>query len=656
MAEGAESDEATMSDILWEPDRTRAERTLLHRFLATAPGGPATYHDLWVWSVEDPPAFWGKVWRDCGVLADRAPAAVMGAPRMPGTEWFRGAELNFAENLLRRRGDEVVLVGAGEGRDDEPVTADGLRRLVANAQAGLAELGVTAGDRVAGLLPNGVEAVVLMLATTSLGGVWTSCSPDFGPMGVADRFGQVGPKVLCTVDGYRYGGRTHALGPKLAAVLDRIDPVDHVVLADFAGVPAAVDHPSVVPYERLVEGGRREPTFVPLPPDHPLYIMYSSGTTGAPKSIVHGAAGTLVKHLAEHQLQSDVRRGSCLFWFTTCGWMMWNWLVSALASEATIVCYDGSPAEPDLGVLWRLAERHGVTHFGTSPRFLAAHEHAGASPGELADLSALQSLLSTGSPLVPEQFDWAYAHVKADMQLASISGGTDIIGCFAGGAPILPVRRGELQARTLGMAVEAWDGDGRPVIGQRGELVCTRPFPSMPLGFWDDPDGSRYRAAYFEEHPGAWTHGDFVEIRQHGGVVIYGRSDTTLNPGGVRIGTAEIYRAVEQIPEVLDSLVVARPVDGDVEVVLCVQLAAGAALDDAFVERCKRAIRQATTPRHVPRHVFAVSEVPYTRSGKKVEKAVRNLFAGEPVDNRDALANPHVLDEYARLFDAEASP
>jgi acetoacetyl-CoA synthetase len=490
-------------------------------------------------------------------------------------------------------------------------------------------------------------------ATTALGAVWSSCSPDFGPMGVVDRFGQIRPKVLCTVDGYRYNGQTHHLGDKVARVLGDIPTIEHVVLVDFTGQPTDLPHPSVLPYARAVAGDATEPSFTSLPPDHPLYIMYSSGTTGVPKSIVHGAAGTLVKHLAEHQLQCDVQPGDVLFWFTTCGWMMWNWLVSALASEATVVCYDGSPAQPDIGALWRLAERHGITHFGVSPKYLAANANAGAAPGELADLAGLRALLSTGSPLVAEQFDWAYAHVKRDMLLASVSGGTDLIGCFAGGAPILPVRRGELQARNLGMAVEAWGDEGKPVIGEKGELVCTRPFPSMPLRFWNDPDGAKYRAAYFEQHPGVWTHGDFIEIREHGGVVIYGRSDTTLNPGGVRIGTAEIYRAVEQIPEVLDSIVVGRPVDGDVEIVLCVKLAPDRALDEAFVGRLKQAIREATTPRHVPHHVFAVSDVPYTLSGKKVEQAVKNLLAGAAVDNRDALANPEVLDEYARLFPSE---
>jgi acetoacetyl-CoA synthetase len=414
-------------------------------------------------------------------------------------------------------------------------------------------------------------------------------------------------------------------------------------------VPLHVSSRPVVPYESLVDNRADAIDFVQLPFDHPVYILYSSGTTGPPKSIVHGAGGTLVKHLVEHRLHTDLHPGDAQFWFTTCGWMMWNWLVSALASEATIVLYDGSPAYPDIDTLWSLAERAGVTHFGTSPKFLAVNQKAGARPADLADLSRMRSLLSTGSPLNPDQFDWVYEQVKEDVHLASVSGGTDLIGCFAAGAPILPVRRGELQCRGLGMAVEAWDADGNPVVGQKSELVCTKPFPSMPVGFWNDPDGSQYRQAYFELNPGVWTHGDFIEIRPEGGVITYGRSDTTLNPGGVRIGTAEIYRAIEAIPGIVDSIVVGRPVAGDIEVVLCVRLADDVELDEALRNRIRDRIRAETTPRHVPAHVFEVRDIPYTISGKKVEKAVRQVIAGEPVKNRDALANPEALDEYADL-------
>jgi acetoacetyl-CoA synthetase len=643
-----------MGQVLWTPGEQWIEATHLRRFMRTAPGAPSTYGQLWEWSIEDLEGFWAKVWDDCGVIASRRWDQVHGDLRMPGTEWFTGARLNFAENLLRRDDDHVAIVAAGEGRDDEIVTYADLSRRVARAQQGLTGLGVGEGDRVAGLLPNGVEAVVLALATAVLGAVWSSCSPDFGPMGVVDRFGQIRPKVLVIADGYRYHGTIHTLQAKIDAIvagINSVEPVEHVVLVDLAGTGTRIGHPSVVPYTSLLDNSATSPSFAQLGPHHPLWILYSSGTTGVPKSIVHGAAGTLVTHLKEHRLHTDLNggRGDVVFWFTTTGWMMWNWLVSALASEVAIVLYDGSPTYPGPEVLWRLAERAGVTHFGTSPRFLSACAKAGLAPGEAADLGRLRAVLSTGSPLSPEQFDWVYAHVRSDLQLASVSGGTDLIACFAGAVPILPVRRGELQARALGMAVEAWDAGGRPVIGEKGELVCVRPFPSMPVGFWGDTDGSRYRDAYFAEHPGVWTHGDFIEIRPSGGVVIYGRSDTTLNPGGVRIGTAEIYRALEGLEEITDAVAVARPAGADVEVVLCVQLAGGVELDEDLRSRIRAWIRERTTPRHVPHHVFAVPAVPYTINGKKVEKAVLKTILGEPVSNRDALANPESLDAYAHL-------
>ena len=636
-----------MPEILWTPSDGRVADSLLWRFQQSAPGSPQRYEDLHSWSVEDLPGFWAKVWDDCGIAARRAPDQVMSEPRMPGTRWFAGAELSFAENLLSR-GDRTVVVGVAEGRDDVRVSADELRSQVARAQQGLEELGVVAGDRVAAMMPNCPETIVLMLASSALGAVFSTCSPDFGPMGVVDRFGQIEPKVLCTVDGYRYNGRLHRMSEKVDAILPHMGTVEHLVVVDFAGVGLESRGP-VVAYAQLMATSATEPDLRGLPFDHPLYVMFSSGTTGVPKSIVHGAGGTLLKHVVEHQLHADIQPGDVVFWFTTCGWMMWNWLASTLASGATIVCYDGSPTYPDLGVLWRMAERLGITHLGTSPRFLAASSTAGAVPSEIADLSALRVLASTGSPLLPEQFDWVYENVKGDVHLANLSGGTDLLGSLAGSVPTLPVRRGELQARHLGMAVEAWDDAGRPVVGEPGELVCTRPFPSMPLGFWGDEDGTRYHDAYFAKYPGVWTHGDLVEIREHGGVVVYGRSDTTLNPGGVRIGTAEIYRAVDPLPEVTDSIVVSRSTGGDTEIVLAVVLADGVALDEPLVARIKQAVRDANTPRHVPSHILAVDQVPYTRSGKKVEKAVTKILAGQHVDNRSALANPEALDEYASL-------
>ncbi|GBE22794.1 acetyl-coenzyme A synthetase [bacterium BMS3Bbin01] len=569
---------------------------------------------------------------------------------MPGTEWFPGARLNYAENLLRRRDGGIAIYATGEGRTLERITWAALARRVARVQAGLEALGVKPGDRVAALIPNSVFAVVGMLATAAIGAIWSSCSPDFGPLGVIDRFGQIEPKVLITADGYRYNGKTHLLADTVRAVTAQLPDLERLVIIDFAGEPWTAESVPTMTWSELESGNATEPRFAQLPFDHPLLIMYSSGTTGPPKSIVHGAGGTLLKHLSEHQLHSDVRKDDVVFWFSTCGWMMWNWLVTALASQASIVVYDGSPAHPDLEVLWKLAAEIGITHFGTSPKFLSANANAGVVPAQVADLSAVRWLGSTGMPLNPDQFDWVYANVKDDVQLASISGGTDIIGCFALGVPILPVRRGQLQARALGMAVESWDEEGKPHIGRKGELVCTRPFPSMPVSFWKDPDGKRYRSAYFEKYPGVWTHGDFIEIRPQGGVIIYGRSDTTLNPSGVRIGTAEIYRAVEPMPEIDDSIVVGHQTSDNVEVVLCVKLADGVTLDDVLERAIRDRIRSETSPRHVPRYIFAVDAIPYTISGKKVEKAVRSALARQPVTNKDALVNPESLEQYEHLL------
>lgn len=634
-----------MSEILWQPSAARQLASLIAEFMDAT--GHDTYDALWRWSVDDRERFWQAVWDRCGVIASTQPTVVIGAEAMPGTEWFPGARLNFAENLLKGPSDEVALVAADETGALATLTRADLWRRVASVQAGLRRLGVNRGDRVAGLLTNGAEAVVAMLATASLGGVWSSTSPDFGPMGVIDRFGQIEPKVLVTVDGYRYNGATHDIGDTVSAAVAAIGSITHTVVVDRIGRGASTGQLS---WDELAATPADDPEFVQLPFDHPLFIMYSSGTTGPPKSIVHGAGGTLLKHLSEHQLHCDLKPGDRLFWFTTCGWMMWNWLVSGLASGAALVLYDGSPSHPDLGALWRLAETAGITHLGTSPRFLAGCAKAGLRPADQADLSSVRWLGSTGSPLHPDQFDWVYDSVSPDTHLASISGGTDIIGCFAIGVPTLPVRRGELQARALGMAVEAWNASGQPVVGEKGELVCTAPFPSMPVSFWNDPDGVAYHDAYFAENPGVWTHGDFIEVRPEGGVVIYGRSDTTLNPGGVRIGTAEIYRAVETMPEIADSIAVGREVDGDTEVVLFVVPASGVDLDDALTERIRATIRAQTSPRHVPRRILPIDEVPYTISGKKVEKAVRLALAGEPVTNRDALANPASLDQFAGIL------
>jgi acetoacetyl-CoA synthetase len=636
-----------MAEVVWQPSPERIAATPLSRFMAAAPGHPQTYQALWEWSVADRGAFWQALWDFADVVASEPPIRPVGRESMPGTEWFPGARLNFAENLLRPRANETAIVHADETGGRGSISRHELRSLVGALQHSLVELGVEPGDRVAGLVTNGPEAVIAMLATAAIGATWSSCSPDFGPLGVIDRFGQIEPKVLVAVDGYHYNGIPRPVTTTVSEAMEAIPAIEHLVTIEKIGSDRVEG--SVAWNEAVA--GTAEPSFAQLPFDHPLFIMYSSGTTGRPKSIVHGAGGILLKHLSEHVLHSDLRDGDRLFWITTCGWMMWNWLVSGLASGATLVLYDGSPSHPSLETLWSLAAEVGITHFGASPKYLAANANAAIVPREMADLGSVRFVGSTGAPLSPEQFDWVYANVGDDVQLASVSGGTDIVGCFALGVPILPVRRGELQARGLGMAVESWDDTGTPQIGIKGELVCTKPFVSMPISFWNDPDGSRYRDAYFAEHPGVWTHGDFIEIRPEGGVVIYGRSDTTLNPGGVRIGTAELYRAIEPMPEIEDSIAVGHDVGDDVEVVLFVVPSAGVILDEDLRRRIKDRIRSMTSPRHVPRRIIAVDEIPYTISGKKVEKAVRLVVSGQEAANRDALANPEALDEYVGILE-----
>ena len=638
-----------MGEILWAPSREEIEETALWRFMQALPHQFDDYHDLWEWSIRERGRFWQEVWDFCGVIASRRADRPVGREGMPGTEWFPGARLNFAENLLRRSDETPAIIATGEQRDTTVITWADLNRRVARTRTGLLEAGVEAGDRVAALIPNCPEAIIGMLAAASIGAIWSSCSPDFGPMGVVDRFGQIEPKVLITADGYRYNGRTIRLEATIRSLLDSIGPVSRVVVVDFIGDPPDLDGREWIPWDRLETGDDERPLFAQLPFDHPLYIMYSSGTTGPPKSIVHRAGGVLIKHLCEQTLLSEVRPGDRVFWFTTCGWMMWNWLTSNLASGATVVLYDGSPARPDLGVLWRLAGEHRVTHFGSNPKYLLTCANQGVAPAEMSDLSSLRWVGSTGAPLNPEQFDWIYSAVSPGVNVSSITGGTDLVGVWGGGVPILPVRRGEITARWLGCAVDSFDEAGRSLVGKQGELVCTAPWPTLPISFWDDPDGSRYRAAYFEMYPGVWAHGDFVEIRPGGGLIVSGRSDTTLNPGGVRIGTAEIYRAIEQMPELEDAIVVGRDIGGDEEVILFVKTRGGLPLDEDLEARIRAVIRASTTPRHVPRRIHQVQAIPYTISGKKVEKAVRRILAGEPVLNRDALADPSALAEYEEI-------
>ncbi|WP_448382880.1 acetoacetate--CoA ligase [Desulfosoma sp.] len=645
-----------MSRLLWQPSEERVGRTNMFRFLQHVNEkhgtGFRTYDNLYRWSIEEIPTFWATLWDYAGFSVSRSYDQVVDdVKKLPGARWFEGARLNFAENLLRYRDDRIALSFKGEGRPTVHITYAELYDRVARLAASLRAMGIQPGDRIAGFVPNMIETVVAMLASVSVGAVWSSCSPDFGIKGVLDRFGQIQPRVLFTANGYQYNGKTFDSLERISEILKELPTIEKVVVIPYTD---ANPDPSRVRNGILLEDFMAKESgltidFEHLPANHPLYIMYSSGTTGIPKCIVHGAVGTLIQHFKELKLHSDVTRDDTIFYFTTCGWMMWNWLVSSLMLGARVLLYDGSPFYPDPGAMWQMAQDEKITIFGTSAKYLAAVEKAGVKPKETYDLSPLKAVLSTGSPLAIESFEYVYRDIKADLCLSSISGGTDIISCFALGNPMGPVYAGELQCRGLGMKVEAWNEDGQPVIGQKGELVCTAAAPSMPIYFWNDPDGQKYRDAYFSVFPGVWHHGDFIEITEHGGVIIYGRSDATLNPGGVRIGTAEIYRQVETIPEILDSLVVGQDWDNDVRVILFVKLRDGCTLDEALINRIKTAIRVNTTPRHVPAKIIAVPDIPYTISGKKVELAVRKVIHNQEVKNKDALANPEALEYYRDL-------
>ena len=626
---------------LWTPSQERAAQTELARFLRLAK--KSSFEDLHAWSIEQPGEFWELVWKFCHVRGEPGPRRVINADRMPGAKWFPEGTLNFAENLLRGRGDADAIVFWGEDRIKRRLSFNNLFNLVSRMQQALADAGVKKGDRVAGYLPNLPESTAAMLATASLGAVWSSCSPDFGVQGVLDRFGQIEPKILFCADGYLYGGKEFDCQEKARAVLDALPSVEECVVIDYLGGQASAGTPLL---EFIEPFQPEEIRFERFPFNHPLYILYSSGTTGVPKCIVHGAGGTLLQHLKEHRLHSDIKPGDRLFYFTTLGWMMWNWQMSALASGATLLLYDGSPFVDRGRILFDYADAEGMTHFGTSAKFIDAVAKVGLKPRETHKLEKLRLLLSTGSPLVAEGFDYVYRDIKDDICLASISGGTDIVSCFVLGNPMGPVYRGEIQAKGLGMAVEVFDENGKSVLGEKGELVCTKPFPSMPIGFWNDPDGARYKAAYFEKYPNVWRHGDWCEITANGGMIIYGRSDAVLNPGGVRIGTAEIYRQVERLEEVVESLVIGQDWEGDVRVVLFVKLKEKMVLDDDLIARIKRQIRDNTTPRHVPAKVLQVADIPRTKSGKIVELAVRDVVHGRPVKNLEALANPEALEHF----------
>ena len=642
-----------MTSPLWSPSPARAAATRLRAF-ARSVGAHGDYPALHRWSIDHSTEFWSAVWRFCGVIGDRpGPVAFglehMGPPTAQGPRWFPEARLNFAENLLRPLGDGPAIIALREGGERRELARPALATLAARVAAALRDAGVRPGDRVAAYVPNIPEAIAAMLGAASIGAIWSSCSPDFGVAGVVDRFGQIAPRLLLAVDGYRYAGKEIDLRERIRAVMGQLPPVAQLVV-----IPYLSAHPDVrsIPRATLWDewlGPETETRFTRLPFDHPLYILYSSGTTGLPKCMVHGAGGTLLQHQKEHVLHCDLGPNDRLCYYTTTGWMMWNWLASALATGATLVLYDGAPLAPDPRVLWDVVARERVTVFGTSAKYIALAEKTELDPARTHDLTALRTLLTTGSPLAEHSYDYVYEHVKRDLHLCNISGGTELISCFALGVPTEPVWRGELQGPGLGMAVDTFDAAGRPVRGAPGELVCTKPFPSMPVTFWNDPDGAKYHAAYFEKFPGVWRHGDWAEITEHAGLIMYGRSDATLNPGGVRIGTAELYRVVERHPEVLESLAIAQETAADVRIVLFVKLREGLRLDDALVERLRRGLREEASPHHVPWRIIQVADLPRTISGKLSELAVRAAVHGQAVTNVEALANPETLELFRDL-------
>ncbi len=645
---------------LWRPSEQRVKNTNIYRFMEVVNERYSTnfssYDELYQWSIENLEDFYAELWRYTGIIASQEYDRVLDDPsKMPGAKWFTGSRLNFAENLLRYRDDQTALIFRGEAAVRRKLSYKELYSMVARVAESLRQTGVVPGDRVVGFMPNMPETIIAMLAATSLGAVWSSCSPDFGVKGVLDRFGQTKPKVIFTADGYLFKGREISSLEKIGDIVAQIPSIEKIIVVPYLrGEPDIADLPKSIHYSIFCANLADEIEFAQLPFDHPLYIMYSSGTTGLPKCMVQSSGGVLIHQLKELLLHTDLKREDTIFYFTTCGWMMWNWLTTSLAVGATLVLFDGNPFHPAPDALWQIAEKEKISVFGTSAGYIAALKNAGVKPGKQFDLQHLKAVLSTGSPLSREDFKFVYGEVKADLQLASISGGSDLNGCFALGNPMGPVYEGELQCRGLGMKVFAYDENGTPVVGQQGELVCTASFPSMPIYFWEDPNGSKYHSAYFEGFPGVWTHGDFVEVTERGGLIMYGRSDATLNPGGVRIGTAEIYRIIEQIDEIEDSVVVGQEWQNDIRVVLFVKMKTDTALDDELRDKIRRSIRTLASPRHVPAKIIEAPDIPYTLNMKKVEIAVQKMIHGREVRNKDALKNPEALGFFANVRELQS--
>lgn len=642
-----------MSKMLWKPSEKRIRESNMYRFMNRINEKYnqklKTYQELYRWSIDNIPDFWANLWEFAPVIFSKPYTQVIDdLTRMPGAKWFSGAQLNFAENLLRYRDDQVAIIFKGEGQPSTKMTYAQLYDEVARVAASLKALGIKPGDRVVGFMPNMPQSIIAMLAAVSMGAVWSSCSPDFGIKGVLDRFGQIKPKILFTANGYLFKGKSLDSLERISDILKQLPSIEKVVVVPYTELKPDISKiPKAIQYRDFIssEKGLQIP-FEQLPFDHPLYVMYSSGTTGLPKCMVQCAGGVLIQQLKDLILTTDLKREDTIFYFTTCGWMMWNWLTSSLSVGATLVLYDGSPFYPDPGVLWKMSQDEKITIFGTSAGYIAALQSMNVKPGKNYDLTPLKTVLSTGSPLSVENFEYIYREVKADLQLASITGGSDLNATFAAGNPMGPVYAGEIQCRGLAMKVEAFDENGKPVINQQGELVCTAPFPSMPIYFWDDLDGKKYHSAYFDVYPNVWRHGDFIEINDRGGVIVYGRSDATLNPGGVRIGTAEIYRQMEQLEEIEDSVVVGQDWKNDVRVILFVKMAKGYELTEEVKKKIMNTIRVNASPRHVPSKILSVPDVPYTLNMKKVELAVKKVIQGKPVLNKDALRNPEALDFY----------